>query len=82
MEMSHLSEQIQYFRNQFKEVMKIVEREVPEDIKDRVIDKVVEKMPDSEVMDDIDIVQTSISAPIGGKNAAKKDQAMKKKKSI
>ena len=36
--------------------MKIVEREVPEDIKDRVIDKVVEKMPDSEVMDDIDIV--------------------------
>ena len=36
--------------------MKIVEREVPEDIKDKVIDKVVEKMPDSEVMDDIDIV--------------------------
>ena len=82
MEMSQLSDQIQYFRGQLREVMKIVEREVPDEFKDKVIDRVVEKMPDSEVMDDIDVVQTSTSAPIGGKNAAKKDQTMKKRRSI
>ena len=35
--------------------MKIVEKEVPKHIKDRVIDKMVKEMPDSQVMDEIDI---------------------------
>ena len=39
-------------------------------------------MPDSELMDDLDVVQSSVSAPIGGKNAAKKDVALKKKRSL
>ena len=64
------------------EAMKIVEKEVPEDIKDRVINKMVKEKPDSQVMDDMDIFQTSTSIPNGGKNATQNCLEVKIKKSI
>lgn len=51
--------------------MKTMEKEIPENIKEKVIEAIVKEMPDAELMDDLDVVQPSVSAPIGGKNAAK-----------
>ena len=55
---------------------------IPEEYKDKVIEQIVLKMPDSELMDDLDVVQPSVSAPIGGKNAAKKDVALKRQRTL
>ena len=55
-----------------------MDAQIPEEYKDKVIEQIVLKMPDSELMDDLDVVQPSVSAPIGGKNAAKKDVALKR----
>ena len=59
-----------------------MEREIPEDVKNKVIEAIIEEMPDAELMDDLDVVQPSVSAPIGGKNAAKKDKGIKRKRSV
>ena len=69
--MAGLADQIAYFKNQLKEIMKTMEKEIPENIKEKVIEAIVKEMPDAELMDDLDVVQPSVSAPIGGKNAAK-----------
>ena len=59
-----------------------MEKEVPENIKEKVIEAIVKEMPDAELMDDLDVVQPSVSAPIGGKNAAKQDKGLKRKRSV
>ena len=59
-----------------------MEREIPEDVKNKVIEAIIEEMPDAELMDDLDVVQPSVSAPIGGKNAAKQEKGIKRKRSV
>ena len=62
--------------------MKTMEREIPEEIKEKVIAAIIKEMPDAELMEDLDVVQSSVSAPIGGKNAAKHDKGIKRKRSV
>ena len=59
-----------------------MENEIPDEIKEKVVEAIVKEMPDAELMDDLDVVQPSVSAPIMGKNAAKHEVGMKRKRSV
>ena len=68
--MAGLQENINYFKNQFKFLVKTLEHEVPAEYKDKVQEKLYNELPDKAAFEDLDVVQASISAPVGhGKNA-------------
>ena len=61
---------------------KTLENEVPSENKEKIQQKLYNELPDKTAFEDLDVVQTSISAPTGhGKNAAKNEGTLRKKRS-
>ena len=50
--------------------MKTLNEEVPQEYKDRVQERIYNELPDKAAFEDLDVVQPSVSAPIGDKKNA------------